>query len=240
MGAVRGLLLPISFLVFIHRKLAAHACRCLAGSGTRWRLYGQLQDYVAEHGQLPPLNTSGALGIWVTTQRQARKNGMLSEERQRLLEAISCWSWDPLEAQWRQMYEQLLHFVAVHRRQPAPKDGDGLWQWCRDQRAAYQDLQSGRAAKHGGRHATPQRIGLMEAVPGWKWWLLWKNLYTCLSHFECLSVRDYVSKRCHRLARGGQNRCQLELTHPLPLRPHSLAIVLTYVMFALFITIELD
>ena len=140
------------------RLLEAISCWSWDLQEAQWqRMYGQLQDYVAEHGQLPPLNTSGALGIWVTTQRQARKNGMLSEERQRLLEAISCWSWDPLEDQWRQMYSRLQDYVAEHGRLP-PRSCGALGRWVdRQQQARKNDKLS------------EERQRLLEAVPGWCW-----------------------------------------------------------------------
>ena len=63
--------------------------------------YRRLEAYHAEHGDcLVPISYATAdgdkLGKWVTTQRQARRKGGLSDERTARLEALG-FVWDALE-----------------------------------------------------------------------------------------------------------------------------------------------
>lgn len=58
-------------------------------------------------------SVGGDLRRWMLTQRQARKNGKLSKEREKQLESIN-FEWDPFEAQWADMLTQLKEYRQIH------------------------------------------------------------------------------------------------------------------------------
>jgi hypothetical protein len=61
-----------------------------------------LREYIAEHQKLPPQTKNGVyrgknLGMWINTQRNAKKgierSGKMTPEREAALEAIPGWKW---------------------------------------------------------------------------------------------------------------------------------------------------
>ena len=75
--------------------------------------FGLLQKYVEEEGTSRIGSTdeyeNQRLGAWVTGQRSARNGGpgshLLTTERQKSLEKLPDWSWDPGLDRWYEMYE---------------------------------------------------------------------------------------------------------------------------------------
>ena len=102
------------------------------------------------------------MGQWVNNQRAARRQGKLSEERQRKLEALPDWSWDPKSDAWDQKFEVLARYVARHGDSRVPPgcefEGVRLSSWCVTQRAA------------GARgQLSESRRRQLEALQGWAW-----------------------------------------------------------------------
>lgn len=109
------------------------------------------------------------LGDWVRRQRAHYRAGDLSSRRVALLEAVPHWSWEqtPTPSPWHETYEVLRQWVSDHgtadlsRRVVAPS-GQRLGTWVQAQRQ-----RRGRLA--------PERIQLLEQLPGWSWDASWKN-----------------------------------------------------------------
>jgi len=97
-------------------------------------MYAQLEEYRREEGhcRVPvKYEDSPALGLWVGTQRTAYHQGKLDDERAALLEALG-FVWDPLEADWQDMYAQLEEYRREegHCRVPVKYEDSpalGLW-----------------------------------------------------------------------------------------------------------------
>lgn len=100
---------------------------------SRWiRTYEEVKSYYKEKGHWPKRRES-ALSIWCNTQRQARKNGKLTKERIRKLEALDfLWKQD-LDGDWLDNYRDLKQFYLKHKRFPKTLEGS-LGAWCCTQR----------------------------------------------------------------------------------------------------------
>jgi hypothetical protein len=79
------------------------------------------------------------LGQWVGTQRRAKKNEVLRADQARRLESIG-FVWDPLVAQWEDMFAVLETFVKREGHCNVPRlhkeDGANLGMWVDSQRQA--------------------------------------------------------------------------------------------------------
>ena len=134
-----------------------------------------LRAHVAVHGQLPSHSHPSRLGVWVDTQRSAkrgmdagRRGGLkMTPARVAALEGVPGWAWEAdVEAGWREKLTALEAFVAEHGRLPAPRHPSGLGAWVQSQRTAKRAADTGRACRN---KMTPQRAAALAAVPGWVW-----------------------------------------------------------------------
>lgn len=103
---------------------------------SRWtQNYEALKVFYQIHRTWPKRG-EGALSIWCNTQRQSRKNGKLTKERIRKLDAIHfVWEQD-LDQEWLEKYESLKTFYLTCNRWPKAKEGS-LGAWCCTQRKSY-------------------------------------------------------------------------------------------------------
>ncbi|SLH38575.1 DEAD/DEAH box helicase [Mycobacteroides abscessus] len=128
--------------------------------------YQQLSIYVEEHGDCDftaayVTELGFPLGAWVRGQRQ-RREALTSEQREKL-EAVAGWTWNKFESAWMESYRQLAAWAEEHGHVKIPRgyrtpEGFCMDQWPTVQRREY------RAGT-----LDPQRIALMEALPGWNW-----------------------------------------------------------------------
>lgn len=102
------------------------------------------------------------LGVWLSGQKYALKNGSLSTERIQQLEQFPDWANDPKKDKWQKAYNLLLKF---YQREAHAKvkfdhveDGFNLGEWVLTQRKAFK---ANKAAK--------DRIELLESLSGWSW-----------------------------------------------------------------------
>lgn len=100
---------------------------------SRWmRNYHELTAFYRDNSRWPKRG-EGMLSVWCNTQRQARKNGQLTKDRIRRLDAIGfVWEYDP-EEEWHKNYETVKAFYVEKKRWPKVKDG-ALGSWCCTQR----------------------------------------------------------------------------------------------------------
>ena len=96
-------------------------------------------------------------------QRTEYDKGILPADRQRRLEDLPGWTWDPKADQWEEGFSRLLHYVETPRRRPRPAsytvDGYRLGTWV---------MQATRQARR--RHpCAPTAERRLEDLPGWTW-----------------------------------------------------------------------
>jgi superfamily II DNA or RNA helicase len=151
--------------------------------GEWWQKLGWLREYVAAEGCLPNTTTiwtrpvdgqKWKIGSWISTQRQARKKGKLSEDQTQQLETIPGWIWEDEKKKnaaqrqpWPEWLEVLREYVAAEECLPfcstiwtRPADGSKwkIGQWNGVQR---QKRKKGKLSK--------DHIRELETVPGWIW-----------------------------------------------------------------------
>jgi hypothetical protein len=128
--------------------------------------FRRLQEYVEHHGdaRVPGSYTINGyqLGTWVVTQRVVRTRGELSSDRQRLLQDLSGWTWNILDAKWEEGFRRLQEYVEHHgdARVPSSYNVDGylLGRWVVKQRVAQAQGK-----------LDPDRRCRLVALPGWSW-----------------------------------------------------------------------
>ncbi|MFV9459972.1 helicase associated domain-containing protein [Rhodococcus sp. NM-2] len=103
-----------------------------------------------------------ALGKWVARQRAAYTKRTLNPERQRRLEEVPGWTWDPLADKWEEGFKHLADFVETHGHARVPygykANEYGLGSWVRKQRARYLS-----------RNLDPDRQHRLQNLNGWEW-----------------------------------------------------------------------
>jgi hypothetical protein len=122
--------------------------------------------YVEDHGttRVPQgLTFAGVpLGNWVARQRREYAKGTLDPKRQRALEELPTWSWDPYAEEWERRFNLLKRYVDEYNdaRVPASYTVEGipLGSWVRDQRDNY---------RRGTLKADRKRK--LMALPRWTW-----------------------------------------------------------------------
>ncbi|MGY3413516.1 superfamily II DNA or RNA helicase [Bradyrhizobium sp. GM5.1] len=129
--------------------------------------YGLLQSFATDNGhcrvnQRHPSYNGTRLRYWVMAQRQSKAKDKLSLDRQRRLESLAGWSWDPLEDAWEEGFDRLRHFVGERGHSRVPQslktdDGYKLGTWVQ--------------AQTGSRNVVirKDRRERLEALPGWSW-----------------------------------------------------------------------
>ena len=102
------------------------------------------------------------LGEWVQQQRRNYAKGTLDADRERRLQDLPGWTWDPFADQWEEGFRRLLDYVERHGDARVlasyAVDGYRLGKWVSTQRSNY--------AK-GTLDADRERR--LEELPGWTW-----------------------------------------------------------------------
>ena len=139
----------------------------LERSTASWEsMFGQLQNYVDEHGHASPPALKvgrGRLAQWVGDQRSLNNSGLLDDRRVLQLESLPGWTWDPLGDSWNSFYSLLLEFSiefghAAVPSQPQTYRGQRLAGWLNTQRTKY------------NKGLLDQKvIEKLEGVQGWTW-----------------------------------------------------------------------
>ncbi len=128
--------------------------------------FGLLEQVVKRngHARFPSSFTIGGqqLGSWVNTQRVSHGKGTLDADRERRLQDVPGWTWDPFADQWEEGFGRLQDYVLRHGDASAPRsytvDGYQLGVWVKSQRRNY--AESTLAADRQRR---------LRELPGWTW-----------------------------------------------------------------------
>jgi len=137
--------------------------RLIQDIGDVWSLrLGQLREFIAKHGHCAVStldNENPSLGGWVSTQRDARKVGLLTEKRIKQLDALG-FVWDYRQWKWQWFIQQL---VAFRRKfghcdvEYGSKEWEDLYNWAGELRGP-----KGRV------RLTPEKIAQLDSV-GFIW-----------------------------------------------------------------------
>lgn len=144
--------------------------------------YHEVAAFYREKGRWPKRGED-TLSIWCNTQRQARKNGRLTKDRIRRLDAVGfVWEYDWAE-EWYKNYEALKVFYAEKKRWPKVKDG-ALGRWCCTQR---------KLRRQAG--LSEERASALETI-GFPWSSddVWKEKYDRLQTFRQINGRWPTSR----------------------------------------------
>ena len=139
---------------------------------SRWmNCFEELKAFMAVEHRCPKRGEN-KLNTWCNTQRQARKKGLLSNERIRLLDSIGFWWEQDLDSLWTENWQQVLAYYKKHKRWPKSNEGKA-GSWCNTQR---------KNRKQGLLSA--ERIARMEAE-GFIWTIddVWMENYEKLQQF---------------------------------------------------------
>ena len=163
--------------------------------GWSWDPHGDLWEQGFEHlerfvsregaAAVPTghLENGYKLGLWLTNQRQRRPT--LTVDRQRRLEALPGWIWDPRATMWDEGFLHLARFVERegHARVPYMHEEKGfkLGAWVNNRRNDFRtgELDAGRVA-------------LLQQTPGWAWDARQAQWEEGLSH-----LRRFVEREGH-------------------------------------------
>lgn len=112
---------------------------------TNWdNMYAELKAFINEHKRMPKYSENAVLEEWCSTQKTKRKDGMLSEEKQNLLDDIG-FVWNKFDHAWEQGFKELKIFYLKNKREPVgkgsntskPKKEALAAKWLGHQRDAY-------------------------------------------------------------------------------------------------------
>ena len=150
--------------------------------------FALLEDYVVCNGTFPPATyqteAGVKLGIWLSNQKQDRKNGALAPDRRQKLEALGV-IWDVPEQAWMDRYRQAEAYFQCHghlcpyQRRNAPLPA-GLSQW----------LTAQRKAKQAGK-LSPEKSRMLESVG-----MIW-DVYQSLWETAYQQAEAYVQRHGH-------------------------------------------
>lgn len=150
-----------------------------------------LVDYLKEHGKFPPAKSK--LGTWIKSRRREYYSGALTKEHRKALEAVPGWTWGPppKARDWdpRTPLEKaraLAQYVEEHGEFP-PGDHP-LSKWARSRRGLYQ---------MGNRY--PEIDGVLEAIPGWWWYIAERNVLKAKRFKEYVETTGKLPRRQDKL-----------------------------------------
>ena len=154
--------------------------------------FGLLLRYVRETGSADvpyAVEYEGRnLGRWVVAQRthlQSDSDNSLASNRRARLEELPGWVWNTNEASWTRRFEALKSYAEAHGNARPPIDliyqGEKLGDFVRVLRWGYKSY-----------GLEPERIKLLEALPGWAWNKYdgdWLDFFDATRNFKALHGR---------------------------------------------------
>ena len=163
--------------------------------------YIALSDYAKKYGNcsVPQklISINGyKLGVWVSNQRSQYE--IISPDRKRMLENLTGWSWDGLEAQWETGYLAYKNYIEEYGpsipKNFITKNGYRLKQWVLNQKRQKETI-------------SPERKMRLESLQGWSWEqqeAQWETGYYALKEYlkqngNCLVQDKFITEAGYRL-----------------------------------------
>ncbi len=110
---------------------------CWEPYDAQWEImYQALVDYRKEHGDCNVPQRKRGLGHWVNRQRSDYREGKLRKDKAAKLDEVG-FVWDMLEAQWEEMYQELIIYKSQYGHCDVPQKSSKLGRWVNTQRQAY-------------------------------------------------------------------------------------------------------
>ena len=143
---------------------------CPAGHGTPWPTSGRkvsADSWTTSNTTVTPASLSYTvdgyqLGWWVNVQRKEHAKGTLEADRERRLEDLPGWTWDPHADQWEEGFSRLRTTSNRHGHARVPKsytvDGYPLGEWV-----------NRNATIHAKGTLDADRQRRLQDLPGWTW-----------------------------------------------------------------------
>lgn len=146
--------------------------------------YNELKEYVEKNDRYPSSKDDFILHKWVSNQKLYYQKKRLSEDRVIKLSELKRWKWYPekVKNKWMVKYEELKHFIDLHKRCPKSNEED-IGAWVVKQRYMY-----------GENKLSEERIALLSKLDGWKWYINEKN-NTWNKNFNKLKYFVFIHKR---------------------------------------------
>ncbi|MGO8821936.1 MAG: Helicase associated domain protein [Desulfomonilaceae bacterium] len=140
------------------------------------------------HSRVPRKHVTDGfkLGIWVDNKRAKYRKNKLPLERQKLLENVKGWSWDPHAAQWKEGFQKLVEFVKEKGTALVPvshktTDKFPLGSWVDVQRQFFRKNQ-----------LSDEKRERLQSLNGWSW-----NPLQDVWDKNLLSLMNYVKEFGH-------------------------------------------
>jgi hypothetical protein len=151
------------------RRLQEVPCWAWDTRAAQWEeAFSQLLHYVDLNGDARVLRSYTTedgykLGEWVITQRNRQAKGTLDAHRERRLEDLPGWTWDPYADRWEEGFSRVLGYVDLNGDARVPRwmctdDGYRLGSWVLKQRQ-----------RHAEGTLDADREHRLEELPGWAW-----------------------------------------------------------------------
>ena len=133
--------------------------------GWRWsgihnaQWLGHYNELMALQGRVPSRTDNPELWYWARRQRDRYSKGTLSVQRVRLLEVLPAWHWTNSSVQrWSEHYAKLVASSGGLPSHASTRERNEFSRWV--------EYQCVRRRK---KLLSPERVALLEAVPGWRW-----------------------------------------------------------------------
>ena len=138
------------------------------GLEDKWQQnYQLLIDYKSKHGTVVVPRKVPILGTWVVSQRDARKNGRISDRRIKLLDAIG-FVWVTRDSAWDEKCQEYCELVKKNNGShiiPNTRETEKIRKWVGSQRTYYKNTVDGKTT----RILTQDKIDMLESIDGWMW-----------------------------------------------------------------------
>jgi superfamily II DNA or RNA helicase len=121
--------------------------------------YEKLNRYSNQFGHSSPSPAEEPdLNTWIGIQRASYKENKLSEDRKMLLECLCGWTWDALEAKWKEQFRHLANYMQKHDSSVVSSSNTQLYSWVARQNRLYKE---GKLSE--------EKVKLLNGLKNWEW-----------------------------------------------------------------------
>uniref|UniRef100_A0A7R9SVQ1 Helicase-associated domain-containing protein n=1 Tax=Polyblepharides amylifera TaxID=1486889 RepID=A0A7R9SVQ1_9CHLO len=128
----------ISRDLFVPKSSASRLTCYVTSDGGEWlATYSQLKEFYDEHQHCSlPEKPETPLSVWVRAQRHNMHEGLLTDQKKKLLNDI-CFDWESGAAEWNGQFDRVKEFLVKNNANSISRTDDPeLGMWLSEQRAA--------------------------------------------------------------------------------------------------------